>query len=223
MREVLPLYAYTVAARRLSLWQDEVLGMPLLRVELPRRLTPRTCRRVERWLGRAAVHEMLNHPDHWPGSPLPPLTPTRPLWREKAAETALALLKQDGVPPSCATVEVCGDRFSDHERATILALLPRVRALSLSLPAPEEFLWLLQREYGVCPLSGPGHLALCFAPASRARVLPLWDARPRIPGVDLTAPLPELPPECPRLPLLAALFSQGHIGAEAMHICADFS
>ena len=217
------MYAYVVNAHRLSLWQEEVRGMPLLRVELPRRLSPRVCRRVERWLRHAGVHALLSCPDQWFAAPLPPLNPTRSLWREKAAEVALARLQQTGVPPSRATVEICGDRFSAQERAVILTLLTRVRALSLSLPAPEAFLWQLQREYGVCPLSGPGHLALCFSPADRAQMLPLWDARPDVPGLSLTASLPELPPDCPRLPLLAALLEQGRIRTEEIRICTDFS
>jgi len=197
--------------------------MPLLRVELPRRVTPRVCRKTERYLQGCRVHQLLNAPEEWPGPPLPPLNPTRRLWRQKAEEAALFLLEREGVAPSRATVEFCGDRFSRDVEALILSLVRHIRTVSLALPAPEAFLWRLQRDYGVSPQTGPGDVSLCFSPVPRRCAIPLWQARPQVAGACLRCPGPEYPEGCPVLPLLAALEEQGRIGAEQIQICADFS
>lgn len=219
------MYAYFVPTghRKLRLWQETVLGMPLLRVELPARVTPRRQRTLERCLARCRVHRVLNLPQGWRAESLPPLNETRPLWHQKALELSLRLLEQQGLRPAEATVEVCGDRFTQQQRQFILALLPRVRALTLSLPVDEAFLWHLQREYGVCPLSGPGDLAVCFSPAARKMTLPLWAPRPGVAGLRLTARLEERSEDCPEEPLLSALVQQGRLGAEQIKICTNFS
>lgn len=216
-------YFFFSHRRRLRVWQEEVRGMPLLRLELPERLTSRVCRRAEYFLARCGVHQALNLPPDWPGQTLPPLIPTRSLWIQKAPETALFLLRRQGIDPARATVEFCGQRFAPQAEQAILALVPQVRAISLSLPVPEQFVWRLQREYGVSPVSTPGDLALCYAPSARPRMLPLWQQQPEITGASLFCPLPDAPQGCPSLPLLAALEEQGRLTAEEIQICSDFS
>lgn len=216
-------YFFPSHRRRLRVWEETVQGMPLLCLELPARLTSRVCRRTGFVLARCGVHQLLNAPADWPGPPLPPLNPTRALWAQKAPEAALFLLRRLGSDPARATVEVCADRFSAPVERAILALVPRVRAISLSLPAPEAFLWRLQREYGVSPVSGCGDLSLCYAPLPRRHALPLWQPRPQVDGAKLYYPIPDLPEGCPALPLLAALEEQGRVRAEEIQICSDFA
>lgn len=216
-------YFFFSHRRRLRVWQEEVLGMPLLRLELPEHLTGRVCRRTEYFLSRCGVHQMLNLPPDWPGHPLPALIPTRPLWVQKAPETALFLLRHRGIDPATATVEFCGQRFLPQAEQAILALVPRVRRISLSLPVPEEFLWHLQREFGVSPASTPGDLALCYTPSDRPWMLPLWQQQPQVRGASLFCPIPDAPQGCPTLPLMAALEEQGRLPAEEIRICSDFS
>ncbi len=219
------MYAYFFPSRRrrLAVWREEVLGMPLLRLELPERLIPRLCRRTALVLSRCGVHQLLNAPEDWPGPPLPPLSDTRWLWMEKAPETALALLAARGITPERAAVEFCADRFTPQIRRAVLAMVPRVRALSLSLPAPEDFLWALQREYGVPLLSGEGDLAVCYAPARRRWALPLWQPRPQVEGAALSACIPGAPEGCPLPELAAALAEQGRLRAEEIQIRSIFA
>lgn len=216
-------YFFFSHRRRLRVWREEVLGMPLLRLELPEHLTGRVCRRTEYFLARCGVHQVLNLPPDWPGAPLPDLIPTRPLWVQKAPEAALFLLRRRGIDPASATVEFWGRRFTPQAEQAILALVPRVRSISLSLPVPEEFVWHLQREFGVSPVSVPGDLALCYAPAPRSHMLPLWQPQPQVEGASLFSPIPDFPQGCPSLPLLAALAEQGRLPAEEIQICSDFS
>ena len=216
-------YFFFSHRRRLRVWREDVLGMPLLRLELPEHLSARICRRTDYFLNRCGVHQLLNLPPDWPGAPLPTLIPTRQLWLQKAPETALFLLRRQGIDPARATVEFCGQRLSPQAEQAILALVTRVRCVSLSLPVPEEFVWRLQREYGVSPVSTPGDLALCYAPSARPRMLPLWQDRPQVEGASLFCPIPDAPQGCPTLPLLAALEEQGRLPAEEIRICSDFS
>lgn len=218
------MYGYFVpGSRRLKLWQEEVLGMPLLRCEVPEKVNRRTVRKLERCFDRCRVHRVLNAPEHWPGGRLPPLSETRSLWAAKAPEVTLALLEGQGLSPAAATVEFCGDRFPPQGRRILLSLLPRVRSVSLNLPVEEDFLWLLQREYGLSPLGIRGDAAICFSPAARPLMLPLWQERPIVAGLTLTTPLGELPQGCPELPLLAALAQQGRLRPEQIRIRSDFS
>ena len=216
-------YFFFSRRRKLRVWQEEVLGMPLLRVELPARLTDRVCRRAEYFLARCGVHQLLNQPPDWPDNALPDLIPTRGLWTQKAPEAARCLLRHQGVDPSQATVEFCGQHFVPQAERAILALVPQVRAISLSLPVPEQFVWRLQREYGISPSSSPGDLSLCYTPTRRPRMLPLWQQRPQVEGASLFCPIPDSPEGCPTLPLLAALEEQGRLPLEEIQICSDFS
>ena len=218
------MYGYFVpGSRRLRIWQEEVLGMPLLRFEMPEIAKHRTVKKLERFFGRWRVHRVLNTPQSWPGGSLPPLSETRSLWMAKAPEVTLALLEGQGISPAAAAVEFFGDRFPPQGRRILLSLLPRVRTISLNVPVEEGFLWLLQREYGLSPLGIRGDVAICFSPAARPLLLPLWQERPTAAGLTLTAPELQLPDGCPELPLLAALAEQGRLGQGQIRIRSDFS
>lgn len=225
MKAVIDMNAYFFPShrRRLAIWREEVLGMPLLRLELPERPTPRMCRKAALVCERCGVHQLLSAPEYWPGPDLPPLSSTRTLWIQKAPEAALFLLRRRGVAPERAKVEFCADRFTLQAQRAILDLLPRVRALSLSLPAPEAFLWRLQRDYGVSPVPGEGDVALCYSPVPRRWALPLWQQRPEIEGAGLCCAVPDAPEGCPLPELLAALEEQGRLRAEEIQICSDFA
>ena len=207
------MYAYFVINRRwgLRFWWEEVLGMPLLRVELPRKKTTRTESKLHRALYRLRVHQVLNHPPGWDADALPPLNATRPLWLAKASECALLLMNRKGIFPADAVVELRGNRFTPECRRFVTALLPHVQGFHFATPADEGLLWFLQREFGLSPIPRHGDLSVSFSPASPQADLPLGDQRPRIPGLELTADAVVCSGDCPMEPLLAALLEQGRL------------
>lgn len=216
-------YFFPTNRRRVKFFLEAVRGMPLLRVELPGRLSHRSCAKVIRCFDRYRVHQTFNGPGDWPGSALPPLSDTRSLWTAKAADAAALILEHRGRPPQQAKVELYSDRFGPREAQLIGRLLPRFRDLTLSLPVPEEYLWLLQQQYGVTPSAGAGDLSLCLAPAERAHSLDLWFRQPQPRGLEWTAAEVEVPPDCPAQPLLAALVEQGRASEEEIEIRLNFS
>ena len=219
-------YFFTSGGWRVRVWQEFVLGMPLLRLEVPVKLNQRRCRHIRRWLERCGVHQLLNRPKHWPETEtLPPLNSTRALWITKTPEAAFVLLAQAGVSPARGRIELCANCFTPELAGTVMALADSVRAFSFSCPVPEAFCWQLQRDHGLCPRLGGGtaDLSICFSPAQRTHALPLWQERPEISGLRLTAPGLECPVGCPEVPLLAALWAQGRIGTEEVRIRADFA
>ena len=197
--------------------------MPLLRVELPRRLSARGCVRVARCFDRYRVHQTFNGPGQWPGPALPPLSDTRSLWIAKAADAAALALEHRGIAPHRAKVELYSDRFGPQEAQLIGKLLPRFRDITLSLPVSERYLWQLQQQCGVTPSAGAGDLSLCLAPVQRDRSLELWFRQPRPHGLELTADEVEIPPGCPAQPLLAALVEQGRILETEIEIRLNFA
>lgn len=217
------MYAYFVPGGRYRtrIVQQYVLGMPLLRVELPLRLTKRRERLIVKKLKSFGVHRLLSALPFSDPTLLPPLIETRPLWKLHAVAAILALLEQQHLSPKRSIVELADTRFSDSIQQLALSLIPLVGHISLSMPIPESFAWSLQREYGVTPLSCPGDISICFIPVERKLSLPLWMDIPSVPGLTLTLPGLTLPDGCPPLPLLSALAQQGRIDPKQLQISTD--
>ena len=217
------MYAYFAPGG--GLWPryylEQVLGMPLLRVELPRRLSPGQCRKIERRLRRFRVHQTLNHPQTWRGPALPAQNATRELWLEVAPELALRALMARNIDPRYASVELVAEHWSAPAEQILLSLIPRVRRIVLSVPVPEGLLWHLQREAGFSPGVGQGDVALCLSPTVRKNAIPLWPSRPAVPGFSLSTARPTGAEDCPVEPLLAALRQSGRLGREDIILCAD--
>lgn len=216
-------YFFPTGRRRPAFFIEEVRGMPLLRVELPRRLSARGGARVARCFQRYRVHQTFNDPGPWPGPALPPLSDTRSLWIAKAADAAALTLEHRGCPPRRAKVELYSDCFGSREARLTDELLLRFRELTLSMPVPEGYLWRLQQRHGVTSSAGEGDLSLCLSPVRREHSLELWFRQPQPPGLELTAAGVEVPPGCPVQPLLAALVEQGRAAETEIEIRLNFS
>lgn len=219
------MYAYFVSGshRRTRFIEEAVLGMPLLRIELPIYLTKRSEKTIAKKLKQFGVHRLLTMPPFSDLSLLPPCMETRSLWKKHAVDATLELLKQRSFAPNRSIVELVDDCFSSSVRQLTLELVPLVEHISLSMPVPESFAWQLQREHGIAPLSCPGTASICFTPAQRSLILPLWMEQPSVSNLSLFLPDLELPDRCPALPLLSALAQQGRIDPKQLEICADFT
>lgn len=199
-------------------WEESVLDLELLRVELPR------CRkgagkRVLRRLYRGGFRTVLELP---PGcvcsERYPAPVETAPLYRARAAELALGLLRRRGLAPERSVVGLRSRRWSRELERVASALAPQVRGLALRLDSPgaelraEEY---LRGEFGLPVFQGEGDLCLCFSPAEPApdRVL-LGVERPVIEGLRLGWSGGSLPEQVPRAALLTLLAQRGRISWE---------
>ncbi|MCD8050857.1 MAG: hypothetical protein LUE89_04165 [Clostridiales bacterium] len=197
-------------------FREEVLGLPLLRGQLPRRGDPaRWERKALRFFRRAGVHCLLNGTEN----AALPLTETGTLYRRKAADIALLELKRRGVPPNEAVVGLWASHASRELEAACRALAGQVQALALELPERETLSWELQQDYGIPVFRGEGTVTLCFTPAPPGEgCLLLGTARPNVPGIAFSAPGVELPPGCPVTPLLALLGETGRLDWEQIQV-----
>ncbi|MCD8366792.1 MAG: hypothetical protein LUC48_02045 [Clostridiales bacterium] len=215
------MYAYYVtntAHRRPRYYEETVCGLPLLRIELPRRWNGR---RVGAVLRRAGVRYALNLPEGGTVTPEPPLLSTRSLWQSVAAELALAALTRRGIPRETATVGVLASRVTREVWAALERLSGQVRALALDLPERERVALYLQRENGVPVLAGAGDVTLCFAPAEpREGRLLLGAERPAVEGFTLSVPEIPAPEGCPAEGLYAALYQSGRLPGRPK-VCAQ--
>ncbi|MCD7928819.1 MAG: hypothetical protein LUF86_01500 [Clostridiales bacterium] len=220
---------FVTQGNRPRFFREEVLGLPLLRGQLPRRGDPaRWERKGLLFFQRAGVRCLLNGPE----SAALPLAETGSLYRRKAAEIALLELERRGVPPNEAVVGLWASRTSRELEAACRVLAGRVRALALELPERETLSWVLQQDYGIPVFRGEGTVTLCFTPAPpqggplarKCRLtagenrLLLGERRPNVPGVTFVAPEVELPPGCPATPLLALLGEPGRLGWEQIQV-----
>ncbi len=197
-------------------FREEVLGLPLLRGQLPQRGDPaRWERKALRFFRRAGVHCLLNGPE----TAALPLTETGPLYCRKAADIALLELERRGLPPHEAVVGLWASHTSRELEAACHSLAERVRALALELPERENLSWELQQDYGIPVFRGEGDVALCFTPAQpQENRLLLGAARPNVPGIAFSAAGVEVPPGCPETALLALLGETGRLGWEQIQV-----
>ncbi|MCD8354461.1 MAG: hypothetical protein LUC47_09155 [Clostridiales bacterium] len=197
-------------------FREEVLGLPLLRGQLPQRSDPaRWERKALRFFRRAGVHCLLNGPEN----AALPLTETGPLYRRKAADIALLALEQRGVPPETAVVGIWASHASRELESACRVLAGQVRALALELPERETLSWELQQDYGIPVFRGEGTVTLCFTPTPpQENRLLLGTARPNVPRIAFSAPGVEVPPGCPVTPLLTLLGETGRLGWEQIQV-----
>lgn len=207
---------FVTGGSRPRFFREEVLGLPLLRGQLPRRGDPaRWERKALRFFRRAGVHCLLNGPEN----AALPLTETGALYRRKAAEIALLELERRDVPPETAVVGLWASYASRELEAACRALAGQVRALALELPEREPLSWALQQDYGIPVFRGEGAVTLCFTPVPpQENRLLLGAARPNVPGIAFSAPGVEVPPGCPETPLLALLGETGRLGWEQIKV-----
>lgn len=217
--------AYFVRGRRLfpACFREQVPGLELLRVELPRRKG--AARRVLRRLARSGVVRALNLPglDRYP-VPCPRLVETGELYRRKAAELALWDLRRRGLDPAACVVGLQARHWSAALERTAAQLVPRVKGLALVLRQPEAQRLAaaeLFRRWGVPVLQGAGDVTLCFAPEPPGpnRLL-LGEERPRVEGLHWRCRGAELPREAPEDALVCVLLELGCIGWEEV-FCAE--
>jgi hypothetical protein len=143
---------------------------------------------------------------------------TAPLYRARAAELALGLLRRRGLAPERSVVGLRSRRWSRELERVASALAPQVRGLALRLDSPgaelraEEY---LRGEFGLPVFQGEGDLCLCFSSAEPApdRVL-LGVERPVIEGLRLGWSGGSLPEQVPRAALLTLLAQRGRISWE---------
>lgn len=209
-------YVYFVPSKRLfpACFQEEFLGLELLRVELPRRRG--AVRRILRRLERAGVTRALNLPTlpRYP-EPCPRAVATAPLYHHRAAELALWDMHRRGLTPERSVVALRGRSWTAVIARAADALAPRVKGLSLCLDRPEAeraaAAALLER-WGVGVLHGEGDVTLCFTPADSAggRLL-LGEDRPTVEGLAWRWQGGALPEGVPADALLTVLEQRGRV------------
>lgn len=212
------MYGYLVVqGSRPRFFQEEVLGLPLLRGQLPERgKRQRWERRGLDFLRRAGVRTLLVGPESGHSFRL---VETGQLYRRKAAQLALLELERREIPFREAVVGLRANRYSRAMEEACRLLAGRVRALALELPQSEDVVWQLQCEYGIPVFRGEGDVTLCFTPAEpgESRLL-LGEERPEVEGISFTAPGLTLPEGCPKTPLLALLCETGRLGWEQVEV-----
>jgi hypothetical protein len=216
-------YAYFVPARRLfsACYEEEVQGLSLLRVELPRRRGAQ--RRILRRLGRMGVNWVLNlpelssYPEHCPR-----LVETGELYRRRGGAVALWALERRGLAAEESVVGLRSRRWTPWLERLAVELAQRVRGLALCLEQGEEEAGraLLER-CGVPVFHGEGDVTLCYAPAEpdSARLL-LAGPRPRVEGLAWRWSGGEFPEGAPADALLCVLAQRGSISWEEAE-CGD--
>lgn len=136
-----------------------------------------------------------------------------PLYRVKAGELALALLKRRGIVPAQACVALRGDSADGALIKTALELCPQVRQLVFDDGAEGQ---RIERElylrYGAapCPVSQARvDVSVRFGGSGAEEELRLCGAQPALAGLHLTADIPPLPAELEFTSMLTALWQAG--------------
>ena len=183
-------------------------------------------RRAGRALRRGGVGRVLAPADfdRWDLLEQAGLRPldTGPFLRVQGPRLALGCLERQGLAPDRSTVALVGGRADRDMARAAAALCPKVRSLVISAPrgGRELALWL-REEFGmaVLPRQAPAQVALNFCPGQEREepALDLFGPVPRLGGLTLSAPALREEDRC-SLPLLAALWEGGRLGAEGLKI-----
>lgn len=189
-------------------------GLPVLKVGLPARLSPRRRERLARRLYGRGLRRYLAGEGLEDFSPLTPVDPL-PLCRAKGAELALALLA--GVELRQRRLALRGQRADGLAWTLAEALCPQVGGLLLDFDRGEEELSRRIRDrYGAaCLHLGQGQpplaaVELAPRPDPLPRTLTLW-GKPELQGLTMSLGDRALPPELPALPFLELLWETGRI------------
>lgn len=194
---------------------EAMLGLPVLRTELPPGISPRRLVGVAGSLRKRGIRRFFTAPA-LKNVALPGLSPVDPLPLLRARGDALALALLEEVPLRERRVALRGEKADPLACKLAMALCPQVGVLLLDFDRGEEELRdLLRREQGAAaPALGGGlapqvSLELSPRPVIGGEILRLW-GEPRLAGLTLTAEL-SLPPDCDPLPLLTLLWETGRI------------
>jgi len=197
------------------------LGLPVLKVTLPRSYSSRRLERLAGRLYRKGLRRCLTDDPDLVRGPLVPISPL-PLLRAKGAGFALALLP--GTPLRQRRVALRGEAAGPGAWRLAGELCPRVGALLLDFDRGEESLARHLRErFGAPPL----HLGHGPAPQVSVELAPrpgpvayhtlrLW-GEPELLGLTLWTEEP-LPPELPRLPFLELLWETGRVDPAGIRV-----
>jgi hypothetical protein len=208
--------------RRLRLGEEELLGLRLLRAEVPGRPgEPRAKKRWDKAVNRLRAQGagLLLPPEGACALPQGTQVPTLNLWKKFDVELALDILTRSGADRRRAVVGLADRRPTQGLLHRCRLLSTQVRGISLDLEeGEEEITWLLQKEYGLPVFHGGGDVNLIYTPGVNLRGQ----------GVELCTPNPELPdydlqgvtvPEgVAHLPLLSLLVEEGKVSAKGLHL-----
>lgn len=182
------------------------MGLPVLRVGLPPKYSPRRLKRTTERLYRRGLRRFWTDEPGLDLAPLVPISPL-PLLRAKGAELALTLLA--GMPLRERRAALRGEAAGPEAWAMAEALCPQTGALLLDFDRGEEALARhLGQRFGAAPLrlgQGPEpHLAVELdpRPSRLDPTLRLW-GEPDLLGLTLSPGEP--------LPLLELLWETGRM------------
>lgn len=226
--------------RRFTLERTVLLGMPLLRLNVPaprnERAAIRRAVRGAQLLGRAGCRRVLV-PAGFPyweqlrERGLRGVDP-EPMVQALAVSLALADLSRRGIEPRKAAVALQGERVNRAFFEAAQMLCPRVRLLSIAAPnGGEDLRRFLREEFGAAALEAEAltpDCTLLFSPshteeATRAGEQPLhlygWE--PRLNGLAVRSREEAVPEGLEPLPVLALLWEEGRISTDELEIFAD--
>ena len=188
-------------------------GLPVLKVALPSKYSPRRLARLGERLRRRGIRRFLSADPTLTVGALEPVSPL-PLYRAKGGELALELVSS--FPIRERRVVLRGETAGAEAWRIAEELCPRVGTLLLDLDrGTEELEGRLRERFGaaVVPLGKGGEpqaaVELSPRPDPLPRTLRLW-GEPELLGLTL---LPEepLPPGFPPLPLLELFWETGRV------------
>ena len=189
------------------------MGLPVLKVVLPRNCSPRRLRRTAEGLYRRGLRRYLPGGPSLDPFPLVPVSPL-PLLRAKGAELTLALFA--GTPLRSRRAAIRGEAAGGEAWAIAEALCPQVGTLLLDFDRGEEALERhLRQRFGAACLhlgqGGPPQAAVELSPrpGPLPRTLRLW-GEPELQGLTLS------PGES--LPLLELLWETGRVKLEQVRV-----
>ena len=189
------------------------MGLPLIRVALPRKYSPRRLRRLAGRLYRRGIRRFWSDDPALDPEPLRPVSPL-PLLRAMGAELVLALVA--AVPLQERQIALRGETAGPEAWVIAEDLCPQVGGLYLDFDRGEEELALHLRErFGAVPLHlGQGRPPLAAVelgprPSQLERTLRLW-GEPELLGLTL---LPEV-----ELPFLELLWETGRIDRKELRV-----
>lgn len=214
---------------RAVLSREEILGLPLLRAEVPgrpelggRALRRKLYRAAERLWGQGISRVLV--PPEFPHRLWEPLcraglrgVEVEPLCQAVAAKLILKALERRGLIPARSTVCLAGEGAGGALQRTAQELARSVGRLAFDAGEQGRRLtdWL-GREFGL-PRIEPGSLrpdlTVAFAPQKEPHPadLRLYGQTPDLGGLRLTAAERSLPADAAELPLLAALWESGRL------------